>query len=150
MAINKFNTYFKKEATLRSLPNLWDVCALLIVLTVIILLVSAGRMLFSNYHLGQSIYISSSASCLPYYALRTFLRMIIALLFSLLFTFVIGTWAAKSSRAERIIIPLIDILQSIPPLGYLSIIFVAFVVFFRGSMLGPECAAIFTIFTAQV
>ena len=69
---------------------------------------------------------------------------------SLLFTFVFGTWAAKSRRAERIIIPLIDILQSVPVLGYLSITLVAFVVLFRGSLLGPECAAIFTIFTAQV
>jgi NitT/TauT family transport system permease protein len=150
MAMNKFNTYFKKEATLRSLPNLWDIAALVIVFAVIIALVSGGKSMFVDYHLGQNIFISTSPSYLPYYALRTFLRMIIALGCSLLFTFIVGTWAAKSPRAERIIIPLIDILQSIPPLGYLSIIFVSFVVFFKGSLLGPECAAIFTIFTAQV
>src|SRR6185312_5424181 len=70
--------------------------------------------------------------------------------FSLLFTFTIATWAAKSQRAGQIIIPCIDILQSIPVLGFLTITITAFIALFPGSRLGPECAAIFVIFTAQV
>jgi NitT/TauT family transport system permease protein len=148
--IIKKSTYIKQEATLRTIPNVWDVLALLIVFFAIFALGIGAKSMIGQYHLGQRLSINLSMGSLPYYALRTFLRMIIALFFSLVFTFVVGTWAAKSPRAEIIIIPLIDILQSIPPLGYLSIIFVSFVVFFRGSLLGPECAAIFTIFTAQV
>ena len=75
--------------------------------------------------------------------------MLIALIFSLLFTFTFATWAAKSRRAARIIIPMIDILQSVPILGFLSIAIVGFIALFPGSMLGPECAAIFVIFTSQ-
>lgn len=103
-----------------------------------------------QFVVGQSIPISLSPWELPYYALRSVLRMLIALVLSLLFTFVFGTWAAKSRQAERIIIPLIDILQSVPVLGFLSITVTGFIVLFRGSMFGPECAAIFAIFVAQV
>ena len=86
---------------------------------------------------------------LPGYAMRTVLRMLIAMIFSLLFTFIFATWAAKSRRAARIIIPVIDILQSVPILGFLSITVVGFIALFPDSMLGPECAAIFAIFTSQ-
>ena len=76
--------------------------------------------------------------------------MFIALGFSLIFTFIFGTWAAKSRQAERIIIPMVDILQSVPVLGFLTITIMGFIALFRGNLLGPECAAIFAIFTAQV
>jgi NitT/TauT family transport system permease protein len=94
--------------------------------------------------------ISLNPQNLPYYALETVLRMLIALVFSLLFTFTLGTFAAKNRHAERIIIPFIDIMQSVPVLGLLSITVVGFIALFPGSLLGPECAAIFAIFTAQV
>jgi len=149
MATNARNTYAKNEVTTWSVPNYWDMLALMLVLTVIISLGYGARAMLGHYELGEAMPIYLSPVHLPYYALRTVLRMFIALSFSMLFTFVFGTWAAKSRHAERIIIPMIDILQSVPVLGYLSITLVAFVVFFKGSMLGPECAAIFTIFTAQ-
>ncbi|MCH9769666.1 MAG: ABC transporter permease subunit [Gammaproteobacteria bacterium] len=146
----KTYTFAKNEVTRWAIPNYWDAIAIVLVLTLFGLLVWGTKAMLGQYHLGQKIFISLNPVDLPYYALRSVLRMFIALFCSLLFTFIFGTWAAKSKTAERIIIPAIDILQSVPVLGFLSITAVAFVVLFRGSMLGPECAAIFAIFTAQV
>ena len=101
------------------------------------------------YHIGEPLKISLQFSALPYYALCTVYRMLIALIFTLLFTFTIGTLAAKNKHAERFIIPSIDILQSIPILGFLSISVVPFIHLFPNSLLGPECACIFVIFTSQ-
>lgn len=144
------NTYAKNEATRWAVPNYWDIIALVLVLGIICLLGWGAKSMVGQYQLGQTIDIHLSPLYLPYYALRSVMRMFIALAFSLLFTFVVGTLAAKSRQAERVIIPMIDILQSVPVLGFLTIAVVGFVVLFRGSMLGPECAAIFAIFTAQV
>ncbi len=86
---------------------------------------------------------------LPNYAARSTARMFLALILSILFTFVYGYVAAKSKRAERVLIPLLDILQSIPVLGFLSVTVTAFIALFRGSLLGLEAASIFAIFTGQ-
>jgi NitT/TauT family transport system permease protein len=86
---------------------------------------------------------------LPNYAARSTLRMFIALGLSTLFTFVYGYAAARSRRAERVLIPMLDILQSIPVLGFLSVTVTAFIALFRGSLLGLEAASIFAIFTGQ-
>ncbi|MFX8957387.1 sulfonate ABC transporter permease, partial [Acinetobacter baumannii] len=91
--------------------------------------------------------ISLDPAALPGYALRTTLRMLAALACSLLFTFTIATWAAKSRRAEKVIVPVLDILQSVPILGYISFTVVFFMSLFPGSALGAECAAVFAIFT---
>ncbi len=87
---------------------------------------------------------------LPYYAGRSTLRMLIALFFSTVFTLVYGYVAANSRRAERVMIPLLDILQSVPVLGFLSITVTGFIALFPGSLLGLEAASIFAIFTSQV
>ncbi|RMD68326.1 MAG: ABC transporter permease subunit [Cyanobacteria bacterium J149] len=87
---------------------------------------------------------------LPYYAGRSTLRMFIALFFSLLFTLVYGYIAAHSRKAEKVLIPLLDILQSVPVLGFLSITVTGFIALFPGSLLGLEAASIFAIFTSQV
>ena len=68
---------------------------------------------------------------------------------ALLFTFVYGYVAAKSVRARKVMLPLLDILQSVPVLGFLSITVTGFLALFPGSLLGVECASIFAIFTAQ-
>jgi NitT/TauT family transport system permease protein len=133
----------------RALPNRWDVIALILVLAILLLLAWAASQMTTPYHLGQAINISLSPHDLPNYALRTAMRIFIALIFSFLFTLTFGTWAAKSKYAGQIIIPAIDILQSIPVLGFLSITVVGFIHLFPNSLLGPECAAIFAIFTAQ-
>lgn len=87
---------------------------------------------------------------LPYYAGRSTLRMFIALFFSTLFTLVYGYTAANNRWAERVMIPLLDILQSVPVLGFLSITVTGFIALFPGSLLGLETASIFAIFTSQV
>jgi NitT/TauT family transport system permease protein len=68
---------------------------------------------------------------------------------SLVFTFTYATLAAKSRRAEIVLIPLLDVLQSVPILGFLSFTVTFFLGLFPGSILGAELAAIFAIFTSQ-
>lgn len=144
------NTYTKNEAMSWPIPNYWDALALVLVLGIIVMLVLGAGEMAGHFQLGQTISISLNPSRLPYYALRSIMRILIALLCSLIFTFTVGTLAAKNKHAERILIPMIDILQSVPVLGYLSFTVIGFLALFRGSMLGPECACIFVIFTAQV
>ena len=146
----KPNTYAKNEVTNWPVPNHWDFVALVFVLAIIFLLAWGGKAMVGHYHLGQQIPISLSPWSLPYYALRSVIRMLLAMCCSLLFTFTIATWAAKSRYAERIIIPMIDIAQSVPVLGFLSIAVANLTVLLNGSLLGPELASIFAIFTAQV
>ncbi|HTZ55235.1 MAG TPA: ABC transporter permease subunit [Candidatus Acidoferrum sp.] len=86
---------------------------------------------------------------LPYYAARSVLRLFVALIWSVLFTFAYGYAAAHSRRAERVLIPLLDVLQSVPVLGFLTITVTGFIALFPGSLLGLEFASIFAIFTAQ-
>ncbi|HEX7877391.1 MAG TPA: ABC transporter permease subunit [Sphingobium sp.] len=86
---------------------------------------------------------------LPYYALRTTLRMFAALFASLLFTLVVATLAARSRRAGQIILPALDILQSVPILGFLTFTVTFFMGLFPGRILGVELAAVFAIFTSQ-
>ncbi|MBA2653632.1 MAG: ABC transporter permease subunit [Gammaproteobacteria bacterium] len=130
-------------------PNYWDLAAILLVLSVIVLIAWGVREMGLPYQVGETIPISLDPWNLPYYALRSVLRMLIAMVFSLGFTFIFGTLAAKNKHAERLIVPLIDVLQSVPVLAFLSITIVGFIALFPGSMLGPECAAIFAIFTSQ-
>ena len=84
------------------------------------------------------------------YAMRTSFRMLIAMIISIIFSLIYATIAAKSQKAEQILIPLLDILQSVPILGYISFTVTGFLLLFPGSMMGAECAAIFAIFTSQV
>ena len=86
---------------------------------------------------------------LPYYALRTVLRMFAALFASTVFTLVVATLAARSRHAAQIIVPALDILQSVPILGFLTFTVTFFMGLFPGSVLGVECASIFVIFTSQ-
>jgi NitT/TauT family transport system permease protein len=93
--------------------------------------------------------VSTDPADLPYYAVRSLLRMFIGLILSVLFTFVYATAAARLHRAEKVLIPLLDILQSVPVLGFLSVTVTAFINLFPGSELGLECASIFAIFTSM-
>lgn len=140
---------FAKQLRDTVIPNRWDIIALIIFVTVITLLGTGAEQMSAPYAIGDQLKISLDPTMLPDYGLRTVLRMAVALVFSLLFSVTFGTLAARSPRAERIIIPMIDILQSVPVLGFLSITVVAFIALFPNSLLGPECAAIFAIFTAQ-
>jgi len=93
--------------------------------------------------------VSTDPANLPYYAARSLLRMFAALGLSLLFTFVWATAAARLRRAQKVMIPILDILQSVPILGFLSVTITGFIALFPGSQLGLECASIFAIFTSQ-
>jgi NitT/TauT family transport system permease protein len=109
-----------------------------------------GKGMIVHFDENQSTAISTDIRNIPYYAGRTVLRMWIAFGFSLLFTFGVGYVAAKSRVARAIILPALDILQSVPVLGFLSITVTGFMGLFPGSLLGVECASIFAIFTGQV
>jgi NitT/TauT family transport system permease protein len=93
--------------------------------------------------------ISSSPAELPYYAARSLLRMFIALFFSYAFSLGYAYAAARSRRARRIMIPALDILQSVPVLGFLAVTVTFFTGLFPGSELGLEAASIFAVFTSQ-
>jgi NitT/TauT family transport system permease protein len=131
-------------------PNQWDAVIFILVFALFALLANAASKMAVPYEIGQTLPITLDPSALPGYALRTVIRMLIAMSLSLIVAMGFATWAAKSSRAERLIIPLVDILQSVPVLGFLSITIVGFIMLFPNSLLGPECAAIFAIFTSQV
>jgi NitT/TauT family transport system permease protein len=98
---------------------------------------------------GAAAHVSTDPARLPYDAARSLLRMFAALALSLLFALTYGYAAARSRRAEKLLIPALDILQSVPVLAFLSITVTGFVALFPGSYLGLECASIFAIFTAQ-
>ncbi|SFU59925.1 NitT/TauT family transport system permease protein [Nitrosomonas eutropha] len=127
----------------------WDGVAALLVLGLIVFLAQASSDFMQPLVESEHDVISLDPSALPEYALRTSLRMLLAMVLSLLFTFTYATWAAKSRRAEQILIPLLDILQSVPILGFISITVVFFLSFAPGKMLGAELASIFAIFTSQ-
>jgi NitT/TauT family transport system permease protein len=146
----KHNYYFLQRNILHLPFNIWDVLALVFILSIIVLLASTTKQMAVDYHVGETLPISLNPSALPSYAIRSVVRMAVAMLLSLLFTFIVGTWAAKNKTAERIIIPTIDVMQSVPVLGFLSITVTGFLNLFKGSLLGPECAAIFAVFVSQV
>ena len=129
--------------------NWRDLVALALIVIIIILIGSGTRQMLAPLAVGKLPEISLSPSVLPNYALRTTLRMLLALVASLIFTLVYGTLAAKSRRAEMVLIPLLDVLQSVPVLGYLSFTVVFFVSLSPYRTLGVELAAIFAIFTSQ-
>jgi len=130
-------------------PNFWDLVALPLVLGAIALVAWGGMAMSARYHIGEVLPISLDPGQLPEYALRTVLRMGCALVASLVFSLVYAAVAAKSRQGEKVLIPILDILQSVPILGFLSITVTGFIALFPGRLLGVECAAIFAIFTSQ-
>ncbi|MDE2375450.1 MAG: ABC transporter permease subunit, partial [Hyphomicrobiales bacterium] len=127
----------------------WDVLAVLLILGLLVFLAEASRHLLQPLAELQRRPVSLDPANLPEYAARTTLRMLIAMALSLLFTFTYATLAAKNKHAERLLVPLLDILQSVPILGFISITVVFFMELAPGRVLGAEFAAIFAIFTSQ-
>ena len=111
-------------------------------------IIAIGAQWQADYHPVTEIDLSIGA--LPRYALFSAMRGLVAYILSLAFTLVVGYSAAKSKKAERIIIPLIDILQSIPVLGFLPGLVLGLIALFPKTNLGLELAAIIMIFTGQV
>jgi NitT/TauT family transport system permease protein len=127
----------------------WDIVAVLLILGLLVFLAEASRHLLQPLADLQQKPVSLDPVNLPEYAARTTLRMLIAMILSLLFTFTYATLAAKNKHAERLLVPLLDILQSVPILGFISITVVFFMALAPGRVLGAEFAAIFAIFTSQ-
>jgi NitT/TauT family transport system permease protein len=130
-------------------PLIWDAIAAIIVLGVIVVLGETSASLVEPLSQLELTPVSLDPSNLAEYAARTTFRMLVALCLSLLFTFTYATLAAKNRRAELLLIPLLDILQSVPILGFISVTVVFFMSLAPGKVLGAELAAIFAIFTSQ-
>ncbi|WP_243712434.1 ABC transporter permease, partial [Burkholderia pyrrocinia] len=130
-------------------PDWRDPLAVLLVLGLVVLVGAGARQMVGPLAIAQHASVTLAPDALPGYTLRTVMRMLAALFASLCFTFTYATLAAKSRRAEMVLIPLLDVLQSVPILGYLSFTVVFFVSLFPGNLLGAELAAIFAIFTSQ-
>ena len=143
------NKQFFPRQVVEAGGNRWDWALLPIVLALLILLAYGAAQMAHPYHLGEQLPLSLDPINLPYYLLRTTLRMFIALGASVIFSCVFAALATKYRAAEKVLVPLLDILQSIPILGFLSITVTAFIALFPGNLLGVECAAIFAIFTSQ-
>ncbi|RQS33674.1 ABC transporter permease subunit [Burkholderia sp. Bp8992] len=133
----------------RVLPNRWDVVAFPLIIGILAMAIVGFHQTMAPIGVLQTQKISLDPSNLPEYALRTTLRMLAAMVASLAFTLVYGTLAAKSRRAGMVLIPILDILQSVPVLGYISFTVTFFLALFPGRVLGAELAAIFAIFTSQ-
>ncbi|OAJ51342.1 sulfonate ABC transporter permease [Paraburkholderia ginsengiterrae] len=133
----------------RVLPNRWDFVAFPLIICVIAMAAIGFHETLAPMSTLKTQAISLDPSNLPEYAMRTTLRMLAAMVASLTFTLVYGTLAAKSRRAGLVLVPILDILQSVPVLGYISFTVTFFLALFPGRVLGAELAAIFAIFTSQ-
>jgi NitT/TauT family transport system permease protein len=125
-----------------------DAIVVILILAIIYALIAYGREWEATFH--PAVDIDLSLYSLPYYTLFSALRGVAAFMLSLCFTIVVGYWAAKSRKAERILIPLLDILQSIPVLGFLPGLVLALIAIFPHTNTGLELACIIMIFTGQV
>ncbi len=143
--MNRFAPY----VFLRDLASRWDVLAFIVVIGLIAFLGETSRGLFAPLSQLEIAPLSLDPAHLPEYAARTTFRMLAGLVLSLVFTLTYATWAAKSERAGKLLVPILDILQSVPILGFISITVVFFMSLAPGRVLGAEFAAIFAIFTSQ-
>ena len=130
-------------------PNVWDLVALVLVIGAMVLIVYGGEQTTLPLSALDAAPVSLDPANLPLYALRTTMRMLLAIVCSIIFTFVYAALAAKSRRAEMVLIPLLDILQSVPILGFLTFTVVFFLNLFPGQVFGAELACVFAIFTSQ-
>jgi NitT/TauT family transport system permease protein len=131
------------------LPNIWDAAAFVCVIGVLVGVGHVAEGTLTRIDAPGATQITLDPLHLPEYAVRTTLRMFAALAASLLFTFTYGTAAAKSRRAALVLVPVLDVLQSVPILGFLTFTVVFFMNLFPGRVMGLELAAIFAIFTSQ-
>jgi NitT/TauT family transport system permease protein len=130
-------------------PNIWDMVALILVIGAMVLIVYGGEQTAAPLSALDIAPVSLDPANLPLYALRTTMRMLLAIVCSIVFTFIYAALAAKSRRAEMVLIPLLDILQSVPILGFLTFTVVFFMNLFPGRVFGAELACVFAIFTSQ-
>src|SRR5215471_7097817 len=106
-----------QKVIIRPRSSAADAVVIALIRSIIYALIAYGREWQAAFHAAVDIDLSFYS--LPYYTLFSGLRGLAAFCLSLVFTLIIGYWAAKSAPAERVLIPLLDILQSIPVLGFL-------------------------------
>ncbi len=134
--------------TRRIVPGRWDVMAFVLVVAGLTYLGYAAHGLTAPLSNLKAERISLSPWALPGYAAQTALRMLVAMVASLVFTFTYATLAAKSRRAAVVLVPLLDILQSVPILGF-SFTIVFFLSLTPERAAGAEMTAVFLVFTSQ-
>ena len=127
----------------------WDALAVMITLATLIFVAEASHHLLQPLAELQTAPLSLAPENLPEYAARTTLRMLLALGLSLLSPSPTRRWRPRAARRGMLLVPLLDILQSVPILGFISVTVVFFMSLAPGRVLGAEFAAIFAIFTSQ-
>ena len=142
-------TYPSRDARARFRFGPLDAVVGAAVFLLLYVIVRVGASAHVPFSPSQVTPIDTSPSRLPYYAARSLLRMFIALFFAYAFSLGYAYAAARSRRARRVLIPALDILQSVPVLGFLAVTVTFFLALFPGSELGLEAASIFAVFTAQ-
>src|ERR1700722_8968460 len=131
----------------RFVPSVWDAVIFALVIGGLVLIAGGGHETLQPFPHNPKITLDPWV--LPNYALRTTMRMLAAMACSILFTFVYATLAMKSRRAEMVLIPLLDILQSLPIMTFLAFTLTFFLRLFPGQIFGAELACVFLIFTSQ-
>jgi NitT/TauT family transport system permease protein len=119
----------------------------------LVVILSFGLAYFArvgNAPFVEEVPISTSLTALPAYALLSLVRSLIALAISYVFALSYGTIAARNPRYERVMIPMLDVLQSLPVLTFLPGLILALTAVFKDSRWGLELACILMIFTGQV
>ena len=139
----------RAHPSLRAPFNVWDVVALALVVGVFLVISHGAKETVAPLKTLAQAPITLDPWRLPEYALRTSLRMIGGLVASLIFSFGYAALAAKSRHAEIVLVPLLDILQSIPVFGYLTFTLAWFMALAPGNVVGAELASVFLAFTAQ-
>ena len=120
----------------RLLPSIWDVLVFGLVIGLLAMIAFGGHETLQPLAVANRRPVSLDPVNLPYYALRTTLRMLLGLVFSFLFTFAYGALAQKSRRAEMILIPMLDILQSVPVIAFATFTLAFFLNLFPGNVMG--------------
>jgi NitT/TauT family transport system permease protein len=133
----------------RLVPSIWDIVVFGLVIGVLALIAFGGHETVQPLAVANQRPLSLDPINLPYYALRTTLRMLLGLVFSFIFTFCYGALAQKSRRAEMLLIPALDILQSVPVMSFATFTLAFFLNLFPGNVIGAELASVFEVFTAQ-
>lgn len=139
----------RAHPALRAPFNIWDLVALALIVAAFVAISHGAKETIAPLRTLQLTPISLDPWRLPEYALRTSMRMVAAMVASLVFALGYATLAAKSRHAEIVLVPLLDILQSVPVLGFLSFTVTGFMALTPGNVLGVEFASIFAVFTSQ-
>ena len=140
---------FKQPAPLERAFAFWgDALALALVFAVLACLIAIAEQFTAPLQVRTEIDLSLGA--LPHYAILSLTRAFVAYALSLAFALTFGTIAAHHPRAERLMIPALDVLQSIPVLGFLPGLVLAMIALFPTREMGLEFASIMMVFTGQV